>query len=198
MNYFLTEEQQMIVDVARQITDEMIIPQRAHFDETEEYPKDILKAIAQADLYGLYIPEEYGGFGGGCFEMALALEQIGRGCTGIATAFAASALGAYPILISGSEELKQKYLTPIAAGEKLAAFALTEANAGSDASGIQTTAVLDGDEWVLNGTKQWITNAGEAQIYTVIAITDRSKGPRGATMFVVENTDPGFSYGAKE
>ena len=198
MDYFLSEEQQMIVDVARQITDEMIVPQRAELDETEDYPRDILTAIAKADLYGLYIPEEYGGLGGGCFDIVLALEQFARGCTGVATAFAASALGAYPILISGSEELKQKYMPLIASGEKLAAFALTEANAGSDASGIQTTAVLDGDEWVLNGTKQWITNAGEAQIYTVIAITDKTKGPRGATMFVVEDTDPGFSYGVKE
>ncbi len=198
MDYFLTEEQQMIVDVARQITDEMIVPQRAELDEKEEYPTEILKAIAQADLFGLYIPEEYGGYGGGCFDMVLALEQFGRGCTGVATAFAASALGAYPILISGTEELKQKYMPEVAAGKKWAAFALTEANAGSDASGIQTTAVLDGDEWVLNGTKQWITNAGEAHIYSVIAMTDRSKGPRGATMFVVEDGDPGFSYGTKE
>lgn len=198
MDYFLTEEQQMIVDVARQITDEMIVPQRAELDEEEEYPTEILKAIAQADLFGLYIPEEYGGYGGGCFDMVLALEQFGRGCTGVATAFAASALGAYPILISGTEELKQKYMPEVAAGTKWAAFALTEANAGSDASGIQTTAVLDGDEWVLNGTKQWITNAGEAHIYSVIAMTDRSKGPRGATMFVLEDGDPGFTYGTKE
>ena len=198
MDYFLSEEQQMIVDVARQITEEMIIPQRAELDEKEEFPGDILQAIAQADLFGLYIPEEYGGFGGGCFDMVLALEQFGRGCVGVATAFAANALGAYPMLISGSDELKEKYLPAIASGKKYAAFALTEANAGSDASGIQTTAVLDGDEWVLNGTKQWITNAGEANIYTVIAITDRTKGPRGATMFVVEDTDAGFSYGAKE
>jgi len=198
VDYFLTEEQQMIVDVARQITEEMIIPQRAELDEKEEFPAEILKAIAKADLFGLYIPEEYGGFGGGCFEMVLALEQFGRGCVGIATSFAASALGAYPILISGSDELKRKYMPVIARGEKWAAFGLTEANAGSDASGIQTTAVLDGDEWVLNGTKQWITNGGDAQIYSVIAITDRSKGPRGASMFVVEDTDPGFSYGAKE
>jgi alkylation response protein AidB-like acyl-CoA dehydrogenase len=198
VNYFLTEEQQMIVDVARQITEEMIIPQRAELDEKEEFPTEILKAIAKADLFGLYIPEEYGGFGGGCFEMVLALEQFARGCVGIATSFAASALGAYPILISGSDEMKQKYMPVIASGEKWAAFGLTEANAGSDASGIQTTAVLDGDEWVLNGTKQWITNGGDAHIYSVIAITDRSKGPRGASMFVVESTDPGFSYGAKE
>ena len=198
VDYFLTEEQQMIVDVARQITDEKIIPKRAELDETEEFPGDILNAIAQADLFGLYIPEEYGGFGGGCFDMVLALEQFARGCVGIATTFAASALGAYPILISGSDEMKQKYLPDIAAGKRWAAFGLTEANAGSDASGIQTTAVLDGDEWVINGTKQWITNGGEAQIYTVIAITDRRKGPRGASMFVVEEGDPGFSYGKKE
>ncbi|MCF6291167.1 MAG: acyl-CoA dehydrogenase family protein [Desulfobacterales bacterium] len=198
MDYFLTEEQQMIVDICRQITDEKIIPQRAELDEKDEFPTEILAAIARADLFGLFIPEEYGGFAGGCFENVLALEQLGRGCVGVATAFAASALGAYPIYVAGSEELKQKYLPSVASGSTRAAFALTEANAGSDASGIQTTAVPDGDEWVLNGTKQWITNAGEAQIYTVIAMTDRSKGPRGASMFVVEDTDPGFSYGAKE
>ena len=198
VNYFLSEEQQMIVDVARQITAEKIIPQRVELDEKEQFPTEILHAIAQADLFGLYVPEEYGGFGGGSFDMVLALEEFARGCVGVATSFAASALGAYPILISGSEELKQKYMPVIVSGEKLAAFGLTEANAGSDASGIQTTAVLDGDEWVLNGTKQWITNAGDAKIYSVIAITDRSKGPRGASMFVVEDSDPGFSYGPKE
>jgi len=198
VDYFLTEEQQMIVDVAQQITDEKIIPQRAELDEKEIFPTEILKDIAQADLFGLYIPEEYGGFGGGSFEMVLALEQFARGCIGVATTFAASALGAYPIIISGSDELKERYIPDIAAGKRWAAFGLTEANAGSDASGIQTTAVLDGDEWVLNGTKQWITNGGEAQLYTIIAITDRKKGPRGATMFVVEDGDPGFSYGKKE
>ncbi len=198
VNYFLSEEQQMIVDVARQITAEKIVPQRVELDEKEQFPTEILQDIAQADLFGLYIPEEYGGFGGGSFDMVLALEEFARGCVGVATSFAASALGAYPILISGSKELKQKYMPVIASGEKLAAFGLTEANAGSDASGIQTTAVLDGDEWVLNGTKQWITNAGDAKIYSVIAITDRSKGPRGASMFVVEDSDPGFSYGPKE
>jgi butyryl-CoA dehydrogenase len=198
VDYFLTEEQQMIVDIARQITDEKIIPQRAELDEKEEFPTLILDDISRADLFGLFIPEAYGGFGGGCFEVVLALEQFGRGCVGVATSYAASALGAYPILLAGDEEMKQKYMPEIASGNKKAAFALTEANAGSDASGIQTNAVLDGDEWVLNGTKQWITNGGDAQLYTVIAITDRKKGPRGASLFVVEDTDAGFSYGAKE
>ncbi len=198
MDYFLTEDQQMIVEVAQQITDEKIIPCRAELDEKEEFPRDILRQIGQADLAGLYIDEEYGGYGGGCFDMVLALEQFARGCVGIATSFAANGLGAYPIILSGSKELKNHYLPLIASGEKYSAFALTEANAGSDASGIQTTAVLDGDEWVLNGTKQWITNGGEANIYSVIAITDPHKGARGATMFVVEDTDSGFSYGHKE
>ncbi|MFO7761223.1 MAG: acyl-CoA dehydrogenase family protein [Thermodesulfobacteriota bacterium] len=198
MDYFLTEEQQMVVDSASQITDELIIPQRAQLDELEEYPTEILDAVAEVDLFGLYIPEEYGGFGGGMFEMVLALEQFGRGCTGVATAFAASGLGALPILLAGSEEMKAKYLPQIANGKRRAAFGLTEAGAGSDAGAIKTTAVLDGDEWVLNGTKQWITNAGEAEIYTVIAITDKNKGPRGASIFVLEDGDPGFSYGEKE
>ena len=198
MDYFLTEEQQMIVDLCKDITDKMIVPNRARLDEEEQFPVDILQAMAKADLFGLYIPEEYGGLGGGTFEIVLALEELGRGCVGIATSFAANALGVYPILLSGSGAMKEKYLPEVAAGNLWAAFALTEANAGSDASGIQTTAVLDGDEWVLNGTKQWITNGGEAQLYTVVAMTDRDKGPRGATMFVVEDGDPGFSYGKKE
>ncbi|MBU0943357.1 MAG: acyl-CoA dehydrogenase family protein [Proteobacteria bacterium] len=198
MDYFLSEEQNMIVEIAKQITDERIIPQRAELDEKDEFPREILKSMAQADLFAVPIPEEYGGLGGGCFNIVLALEQLGRGCIGIGTAFAASALGVYPIIIAGSDELKEKYLTSVASGEKFAAFGLTEANAGSDASGIQTTAVLDGDEWVLNGTKQWITNGGEAQIYTVVAITDRKKGARGASIFVVEEGDAGFTCGPKE
>ncbi len=198
MDYFLTEEQQMIVDIARQITDERIIPQRAELDEKHEFPRAILNDIAQADLFGIPVPEAYGGFGGGCLDIVLALEQFGRGCIGVGTAFAASFLGIYPILIAGSDEMKASYLPDVATGKRFAAFGLTEANAGSDASGIQTTAVLDGDEWVLNGTKQWITNGGEAEIYSVVAITDRSKGPRGASMFVVEAGDPGFSCGPKE
>jgi len=198
MDYFLTEEQQMIVDIARQITDERIIPNRAELDEKHEFPREILNDMAKADLFGVPIPEAYGGFGGGCFDIALAVEQFGRGCIGVGTAFAANFLGVYPIIISGSEEMKEKYLPDVATGKRFGAFGLTEANAGSDASGIQTTAVLDGDHWVLNGTKQWITNGGEAQIYSVVAITDRSRGPRGASMFVVEEGDPGFTCGPKE
>ena len=120
MDYFLTEEQQMIVDVARDLTNEKIIPCRAELDEKEEFPTEILKDMAQADLAGIYITEEYGGYGGGTFEIVLVLEQLARGCVGIATSFAASALGAYPIIISGSQEMKDKYLPSLASGEKYA------------------------------------------------------------------------------
>lgn len=198
VHYFLTEEQQMIQDLAAQIAKEKIRPQRAILDEAEEFPWEIMKVLAQSDLYGLYIPEAYGGMGGGIFENCLAVEKLAEACIGVATTFAASGLGAYPILLHGSEELKRKYLPEIASGRKLAAFGVTESGAGSDVSGIQTTAARDGDHYILNGTKQWITNGGEAEIYSVLAITDRSKGPRGATFFVVEKGDPGFSFGKKE
>ncbi len=198
MDYFFTEQQQMIIDTAREITNEKIIPVRAELDELNQFPREILQDIAKADLFSIFVPEEYGGFGGGCFEIVLALEELARGCVGVATSFAASALGIFPVLIAGTEEQKQKYMPDIASGARWAAFGLTEANAGSDASGIRTTAVLDGEEWVLNGTKQWITNGGESEIYTIIALTDPSKGARGASIFIVEDGDPGFSYGKKE
>ena len=198
MDYFLTEEQQMIKEVARKIAEERIKPLRAELDEKEEFPRELLKVIAQSDLFGVFIPQEYGGFGGGSFENCLAVEELSRGCLGVSTSFAASGLGSYPILLYGSEEQKKKYLPEVAAGRKLAAFALTESTAGSDAGGILTSAELKGNEYVLNGTKQWITNAGEADLYSVIAITDRSKGPRGASAFIVEKGDPGFGFGKKE
>lgn len=188
----------MIVETARELTNEKIIPVRAELDERNEFATDVLRDIARADLFSLFVPEEYGGLGGGCFEMVLALEELARGCVGIATSFAASALGIYPVMIAGSHDMKKKYLPRIATGETWAAFGLTEANAGSDASGVQTTAIPDGDHWILNGTKQWITNGGEAQVYSIVALTDPAKGARGASIFVVEEDDPGFSYGKKE
>jgi butyryl-CoA dehydrogenase len=198
MDYFLTEEQVMIRDLARQIAEEKIVPQREELDEKEEFPWDIMKVLAQSDMFGLFIPEEYGGLGKGCLELAIAVEELSRACLGVSTTYAANALGTYPLLLYGSEEQKKKYLPDIAAGKKLVAFGLTEANAGSDAAGIQTTAKLEGNEYVLNGTKQWITNGGEAEIYTIIAMTDKSKGARGASAFIVEKGTPGFSFGKKE
>jgi alkylation response protein AidB-like acyl-CoA dehydrogenase len=134
----------------------------------------------------------------GSLALCVATEELSRACGGIAVSYAANALGAMPILLFGTEEQKQKFLPPLASGEKLCAFALTESEAGSDAAGIKTRAVLDGDHYVLNGTKQWITNGGEAQVYTVIAMTDPTRGARGATAFIVEEGTPGLSYGKKE
>ena len=198
MSYFLTEEQQMLKELCAQIAHEKILPVRAELDESGEFPWDVVKVMAASDIYGVYIPEEYGGFGGGVLEMCIATEELSRVCGGIALAFAASALGAYPILLFASDEQKKKYLPPIAAGEKLAAFALTEANAGSDAGAIETRAELDGDEYVLNGTKQWITNGGEAEVYSVVARTSKGTGIRGISAFIVEKDTPGFTFGKKE
>ncbi len=198
MNYFLTEEQQMIVDTARELALTKIKPIREKYDEEGIFPWDIVKEMSGADMMGLYIPEEYGGLGGGVFELCLAVEELSKICGGISLAMAATALGTFPILLFGSEEQKKQYLPDIAAGKKLAAFGLTEANAGSDAGNMTTTAVRAGDEYVLNGTKQWITNGGEAETYTIIAMTNKAKGTRGATAFIVEKGTPGFEFGKKE
>lgn len=198
MDYFLDEEQTMIRDLARQVTEEKVLPIRAELDEKEEFPWDIMKTLAQSDFFGINIDEEYGGLGKGGFEMGLVIEELSKACLGVSTTFAANSLGTYPIQISGSDEMKKKYLPDIASGKKLVAFGLTEANAGSDAAGVQTTARLEGNEYVLNGTKQWITNGGEAEIYTIIAITDKTKGARGASAFVVDKGTPGFTFGKKE
>ncbi|MDZ4182981.1 MAG: acyl-CoA dehydrogenase family protein, partial [Candidatus Cloacimonadaceae bacterium] len=161
-------------------------------------PWDIVEIMRQSDLFAILIPEEYGGISGRVVDLTVVTEELCAVDAGIALAYGATGLGMYPILISGNEEQKKKYLEPIAAGTKLAAFALTEANAGSDASAIETTARKEGNTYVLNGTKQWITNGGEAEIYTVFAMTDKSKGPRGCSCFVVEKGTPGFSFGKKE
>lgn len=198
MNYFLTEEQEMIKDLAAQIADEKIAPVATEYDREGKFPHEIIKYLAQSDLCGVYIEEKYGGLGGGVFEMALVVEQLSRACGGIALAFAGTGLGTYPIILFGNEEQKRKYLPDIASGKHLAAFALTEHDAGSDAAGIRTTATLDGDEYVLNGTKQWITNGGEADVYTVVACTNKDKGARGFSAFIVEKDTPGFTYGKEE
>ncbi len=198
MDYLLTEEQKMIKDLARKIAQEKIKPVAAEYDEKEEFPWPIVKILAKSDLFGIFVPEQYGGTGGGVLDLAIATEELSWGCGGIALAYAATGLGAFPIMLYGNEEQKKKYLPEIASGKKLAAFALTEAEAGSDAGSIRTTAKKDGDYYILNGTKQWITNAGEAEIYTVIAMTDKSKGPRGASAFIVEKGTPGMEFGKKE
>ncbi|MFP4382033.1 MAG: acyl-CoA dehydrogenase family protein [Candidatus Sumerlaeia bacterium] len=198
MDFALTEVQEMIRDTAREIGEEIILPNRARWDEEDCYPHEALKALAESDMMGIYIPEEYGGMGGGAMDLCIAVEELSKYCGGVAVCFASNALGAYPIILHGSEEHKQKYLPKLATGEMYAAFGLTEPNAGSDAGGVETTAVKDGDEYVLNGTKQWITNAEEAGVYSVITSTNRKRGARGLTAFIVDKGTPGFSFGAKE
>ena len=162
-----TEKQKAIQEKSRRIAEEVITPIREYYDrhETGEFPWEIVEALRDENLFGVYIPEEYGGYGGGITEMAIVTEELSRVCGGIALAFAATGLGAMPILLYGNEEQKKKYLSRVAKAESLAAFALTEPEAGSDAGGVRTRAVKDGDHYILNGTKQWITNGGEAKIY---------------------------------
>jgi alkylation response protein AidB-like acyl-CoA dehydrogenase len=198
MNWFLTEEQQLIIDTAREVAHKKILPVREEYDEKGIFPWDVVKALAEVDLCGLYIPEEYNGFGGGVFELCLAVEELSKVCGGISLAMAATALGTFPILLFGTEEQKRRYLPDIATGKKLAAFGLTEANAGSDALGMKSTARLEGDYYILNGTKQWITNGENAEIYTVLAKTNPTKGARGISAFILDKGMPGFSFGKHE
>ncbi|MBN1574903.1 MAG: acyl-CoA dehydrogenase family protein [Chitinispirillaceae bacterium] len=198
MNWFLTEEQHMIIETAREIAQKKILPVREKYDHDGIFPWDVVEAMAAADLCGLYIPESYGGFGGGVFELCLAVEELSKICGGISLAMAATALATFPLLLFGSDEQKRHYLPGIAAGKTIAAFGLTEANAGSDALGMKTTAVADGDFWVLNGTKQWITNGENAHVYTVFAKTNPTKGARGISAFIVDKGTPGFSFGKHE
>ncbi len=198
MNYFLTEEQEIIKELSAKIAEEKIAPRAAEFDESEEFPWNLIRILADSDLFAVWVPEEYGGLGGGVFEQCLVVEELSRACAGVAVSYAASALGGFPILMFGTEEQKQRFMPEIASGSKLAAFALTEPDAGSDAGNIRTTAIRDGDHYVLNGTKQWITNGGEADVYVVIATLDPEKGPRGMTAFIVEKGTSGFDFGKKE
>jgi alkylation response protein AidB-like acyl-CoA dehydrogenase len=198
VDYFLTDEQKEIRALARQIAEERVLPVRAELDEKEEFPWDIVKELARSDMYRVFIPEAYEGLGGGTLELCIVTEELARICSGIAVTYAASALGCITLIEYGTEEQKKKYLPQIASGEKVGAFAVTEASAGSDASNIKTTAEPVPGGYLLNGTKQFITNGGEAQFYTVIALTDKTKGARGASALILEKGMDGFTFGKKE
>ena len=206
MDYLLNDEQKMIQELARKIAREKIQPVAAKYDASEEFPWEIMKILGQSDLFAIYVPQEYGGTVElpegqaicGALNLCIATEELSRACGGIAVCYAASALGVFPIVLFGNEEQKKKYLPDLASGKKLSAFGLTEPEAGSDASAIKTTARKDGNYYILNGTKHFITNGGEAQTYVVIAMTDKTKGARGASAFIVEKGTPGFTFGKKE
>lgn len=198
MEYFLNDLQKEVKRMARTIAEEKILPVRAALDEKEEFPRDIMKNLADTDLLGAFVPEEYGGLGGGCFEMCLVTEELSRVCAGVAVSYAVNALGSFLLIDYGSEQQKQKHLPDIARGRKLTAFAVTEESAGSDVGAIKTTATRKNRGYLINGNKQFITNGGEADLYTIIALTDKGRGIRGASALLVEKDTPGFSFGREE
>jgi alkylation response protein AidB-like acyl-CoA dehydrogenase len=196
--YQLSDEQQMLRQAVRELADDKIAPRAAEVDETAEFPYDVLDALVRAGFHAVHIPEEYGGAGADAISACIVIEEVARACASSSLIPAVNKLGTQPIILSGSEELKKEVLTPVASGQAMFSYALSEREAGSDAAAMRTRAVLDGDSWVLNGTKCWITNAGVSSHYTVMAVTDPSKGANGISAFVVHKDDPGFSVGAKE
>src|SRR5262245_64470623 len=183
--FYLSDEQRMIRDLARKVARERIAPVAAEHDETESYPAEIMKLLAEQGLFGVWIPEAYGGTAMGALAVALVAEEIAWACAATATNWGATPLGGYPILLAGTEAQKRRYLPRIAAGELLAAYSLSEPDAGSDAASLRTTAVRRGDRYVLNGTKLWCSNGAHAGVITLFATVDPSKGPNDITAFLV-------------
>ncbi|MFH2204408.1 MAG: acyl-CoA dehydrogenase family protein [Elusimicrobiota bacterium] len=198
MDHKFTEMQQEIVNIAHEIAEKKIKPVREHYDKTEEFPWEIVEEIRKADLFGVYLPEEVGGMGGGNFELCIAMEQLSRACGGIALSVATSSLCALPILLFGSPEQRKRFLPALASGEKLGAFCITEPGAGSDATSMIATAQKDGDHYILNGIKNFCSSGKEAHTYVVFFSTNPSKGARGISAFVVDKDTPGFTFGKKE
>ncbi|TNF22933.1 MAG: acyl-CoA dehydrogenase [Deltaproteobacteria bacterium] len=198
VDFTLTDEQELLRQLARDFAKNEIMPVAAHHDETGEFPVEVVAKAWEAGLVNTKIPEAYGGLGLGVFESCLIAEELGFGCTGITTAIEANNLAEAPLIVAASDALKKKYLAPMMEEPQMAAYAVTEPGAGSDVAGIKTTAVKKGDTWVINGTKQWITNAAKANWYFVLAKTDPAAGHRGMTGFVVPRDAPGVSVGRKE
>ena len=198
MDYDLTEQQNDILSLAYQLGQQKIRPVREHYDATEEFPWPVIEEMRRADLFGVYLPEAYGGLGGGTLELVLVAEQISRACGGIALAVAASGLCGIPILLFGDKEQRERFLPDLASGKRLGAFAITEPNAGSDATATQCSATLDGDSYVLNGQMKFCANGNAAEICTVFATTNPRRGARGIGAVVVEKGTPGFTFGKKE
>lgn len=197
--YALTEEHQAIREAVRALADAKIAPFAAAVDEEARYPQEAADALLAADFHAPHVPEEYGGAGADALATVIVIEEVARACVSSSLIPAVNKLGSLPVQISGGEEIKKKYLTKLAAGEGGFSYCLSEPDAGSDAGGMKTKAVRDGDGWVLNGVKRWITNAGESEYYTVMAVTDAEKGTRGGiSAFVVERSDEGVTFGAPE
>jgi alkylation response protein AidB-like acyl-CoA dehydrogenase len=196
--YQLSEEHQMLRSALRQLADDKIAPRAAETDESAEFPKDVYEALVASGFHAPHIPEEYDGVGADALATCLVIEEVARACAASSLIPAVNKLGTLPIMLAGSEDVKRRYLPPVASGEAMFSYCLSEPEAGSDAASMRTKATRDGDSYVLNGTKRWITNAGISQYYTVMAVTDPEKGSRGITAFVVEKSDDGVSFGAPE
>ncbi|MBO0807595.1 MAG: acyl-CoA dehydrogenase family protein [Actinobacteria bacterium] len=194
----LTAEQQALRDSVRAFADDQVAPRAAEVDESGEFPWDVYDALVKADLQAVHIPEAYGGAGADAISTAIVIEEIARACTATSLIPAVNKLGTVPLLLAGSEEVRQRYLPPVASGEAMFSYALSEPDAGSDAAAMTTRAVRDSGAFVLNGTKRWITNAGVSRFYTVMAVTSPAAGAGGISAFVVESGDEGFSLGAPE
>jgi len=199
MNFELTEEQKMVQEMARDFSDREIKPKAAELDQTERHPAEIIQKMAELSLMGIAIPDSYGGGGADIVSYVVAMEEISRGCASVGVIMSVNnSLVCDPIYTFGTEEQKRKYLTPLASGKKLGCFGLTEPEAGSDAAAQKTTALLQGDQWVINGKKNFITNGNVADYCVLMAMTDRSKGYKGISSFIVDTKTPGFSVGVVE
>src|SRR6202167_349409 len=196
--YALSQEHELLRQTVRELAEAKIAPAAADADAAARFPQEALDALTAARLHAAHIPESYGGEGADALAAVIIIEEVARACASSSLIPAVNKLGTVPLLLSASEEIKRKYLPPVARGEAMFSYALSEAGAGSDAASMKTRAVRDGDWWVLNGTKMWITNAGESDYYTVMAVTDPAAGARGISAFVVDKDDPGVSFGAPE
>src|SRR5882757_6088688 len=196
--YRLTDEHTMLRAAVRQLTEDKIAPYAAEVDEDARFPQEAHDTLVQAGFHAVHIPEQYGGAGADAVATAIVIEEVARVCASSSLIPAVNKLGTMPLLLSASEELKKQVLPPVASGEAMFSYALSEREAGSDAAAMRARAVLDGDHWVLNGTKCWITNAGVSSYYTVMAVTEPGAGANGISAFVVHKDDPGFSVGTKE
>ena len=198
MQYGLTEEQQSIKQAAHRLAQEQFAPRAADLDESGEFPWENLEILRDSGFLTMAFPEDYGGGGSDAVSHILVKEEISRACVSTCTIMAAQYLGSMPLMLAGTDEQKEKYLHRLAAGEILAAFGLTEPQAGSDASKIETTAQLDGDSYILKGRKCFVTNGGVADFFVIMAKTDRQAGTRGISAFIIEKGTAGFSIGKKE